>query len=129
MQLLLLCQLQIQLADVFVPWCCSHHLLHLYLFPLAPLQLHIHNAQGEDCRLGLLDMFQSNVDLRDSFGVFVPAKWTVMAMICNDFINFILTLCKVYMDFQPNKICTPSSWTLANDGKKKLFHLSPYKSV
>ena len=99
MQPLLLRQLQIQLANVFVPWswCCSHHLAHLYLFPLAPLQLHIHNAQGEDCRLGLLDMCfkaTSNVDLRDSFGVFVPAKWTVMAMICNDFINFILTLCK-----------------------------------
>ena len=27
------------------------------------------------------DVFQSNVDLRDSFGGFVPAKWTVMAMI------------------------------------------------
>ena len=56
MQTLLLFQLQIQLADVFVPWCCSHHLAHLYLFPLAPLQLHIHNAQGGDCRLDLLDM-------------------------------------------------------------------------
>ena len=56
MQPLLLCQLQIQLANVFVPWRCSHHLAHLYLFPLAPLQLHIHNAQGGDCRLGLLDM-------------------------------------------------------------------------
>ena len=42
-------------------------------------------------------VFQSNVDLRDSFGVFVPPKWTVMAMICNDFINFVLTLCKVWM--------------------------------
>ena len=78
MRPLLLCQLQIQLANVCVPWswCCSHHLAHLYLFPLAPLQLHIRNAQGEDCRLGLLDMW-SNVDLRDSLGVFVPAKWTV----------------------------------------------------
>ena len=81
MQPLLLFQLQKQLADVFVPWCCSHHLAHLYLFPLAPLQLHIHNAQGGDCRLGLPDMFQSNVDLRGSFGVFVPAKMAMISSI------------------------------------------------
>ena len=81
MQPLLLCQLQIQFSNVFVPWCCSHHLAHLYLFPLAPLQLHIHNAQGGDCRLGLPDMFQSKVDLRGSFGVFVPAKMAMISSI------------------------------------------------
>ena len=43
MKPLLLCHLQIQLANIFVPWCWSHHLAHLYLFPLVPLQLHIHD--------------------------------------------------------------------------------------
>ena len=87
MQPLLLCQLQIQLANVCVPWwwCCSHHLAHLYLFPLAPLQLHIHNALDGDCRLGLLDMFQSNVDLRDSFRVFVPVVSSISSWLCVQF--------------------------------------------
>ena len=71
---------------------------------------------------------QSNVDLRDSLGVFVPAKWTVMAMICNDFINFILTLCKVWMDFQPKSVPHQAGqWqTMVTNAFSTWVRINPY---
>ena len=69
-------------------------------------------------------VFQSNVDLRDSLGVFVPAKWTVMAMICNDLINFILTLCPAKTKSVPHQA---GQWqTMATNAFSTWVRINPY---